>query len=51
MHVMQVKLNTFFYLQGNASELPEDENTPLKRVDKIFTQMDKVSIQVFYTSI
>lgn len=30
------------YLQGNTVELPEEENTPEKRVDRIFAMMDKV---------
>lgn len=29
-------------LQGNTVELPEEENTPEKRVDRIFAMMDKV---------
>ena len=29
-------------MQGNSIDLPEDENTPDKRVKKIFTMMDKV---------
>lgn len=29
--------------QGNIIDLPKDEDTPEKRVDKIFKQMDKVS--------
>ena len=28
--------------QGNTVELPEEENTPEKRVDRIFALMDKV---------
>lgn len=28
--------------QGDAVNLPEEENTPVKRVDKIFKHMDKV---------
>ena len=29
---------------GNMLELPKDEDTPQKRVEKIFTNMDKVRI-------
>lgn len=31
-----------FVFQGNTVELPEEENTPEKRVDRIFAMMDKV---------
>ena len=31
-----------FLPQGNTVELPEEENTPEKRVDRIFAMMDKV---------
>lgn len=31
-----------FVFQGNTVELPEEENTPEKRVDRIFSMMDKV---------
>lgn len=32
--------------QGNTVELPEEENTPEKRVDRIFAMMDKVSLSL-----
>ncbi len=32
-----------YILQGNTVELPEEENTPEKRVDRIFAMMDKVN--------
>lgn len=35
-------LACYFWLQGNTVELPEEENTPEKRVDRIFAMMDKV---------
>ena len=36
-------LMLIYYLQGNIIDLPKDEDTPEKRVDKIFKQMDKVN--------
>ena len=36
----------WFLSQGNTVELPEEENTPEKRVDRIFSMMDKVSILI-----
>ena len=33
-----------FCFQGKMVDLPEDEDTPEKRVDKIFQKMDKVMI-------
>ena len=33
---------TVFAFQGNMVKLPEEENTPDKRVNKIFDVMDKV---------
>ena len=34
---------SFCYFQSNMVSLPEEENTPEKRVNKIFNLMDKVS--------
>ena len=39
-HKIASKLITL--MQGDAVNLPEEENTPQKRVDKIFKHMDKV---------
>ena len=36
----QTDLYVYFFLQGQQP-VTEDENTPQKRVDKIFDQMDK----------
>lgn len=36
--------------KGNTVELPEEENTPEKRVDRIFAMMDKVSIELDLTN-
>ena len=33
----------FISFQGNMLDLPQDEDTPEKRVNKIFSQMDTVS--------
>ena len=35
--------NCIYIFQGKMVDLPEDEDTPEKRVDKIFQKMDKVS--------
>ena len=36
------------YLQGGMVEFPEDEDTPQKRVNKIFQEMDLVSSYITY---
>lgn len=36
--------DSLFQFQGDAVNLPEEENTPQKRVEKIFQRMDKVVI-------
>ena len=38
----------FVLLQGNMLDLPQDEDTPEKRVNKIFSQMDTVSLLTFH---
>ena len=38
----------FLYPQGSMVNLPEEENTPEKRVNKIFDIMDKVSLRKTY---
>lgn len=50
MHVTFLGLG-FFRLQGNTVELPEEENTPEKRVDRIFAMMDKVSLHIDFSLI
>ena len=37
------EVKSVLMLQGNTVELPEEENTPEKRVNRIFTLMDKVA--------
>ncbi|PKU29660.1 hypothetical protein llap_20036 [Limosa lapponica baueri] len=35
-------VDAIYQMVGNTVELPEEENTPEKRVDRIFAMMDKV---------
>lgn len=42
-HIRLMNLCLLSVLQGNTVELPEEENTPEKRVDRIFAMMDKVN--------
>uniref|UniRef100_A0A663F2Y9 Neuronal calcium sensor 1 n=1 Tax=Aquila chrysaetos chrysaetos TaxID=223781 RepID=A0A663F2Y9_AQUCH len=37
-------VDAIYQMVGNTVELPEEENTPEKRVDRIFAMMDKVRI-------
>ena len=39
---LEFKCCLFVLSKGNIIDLPKDEDTPKKRVDKIFKQMDKV---------
>ncbi|XP_054629796.1 neuronal calcium sensor 1b isoform X2 [Dunckerocampus dactyliophorus] len=37
-------VDAIYQMVGNTVELPEEENTPEKRVDRIFAMMDKVGV-------
>lgn len=39
---MLVIVEAIYRMMGSMIELPEDENTPMKRVEKIFSIMNKV---------
>ena len=41
---MEDIVDAIYSMIGNMLELPKDEDTPQKRVEKIFTNMDKVNI-------
>ncbi|KAK3526887.1 hypothetical protein QTP86_003598 [Hemibagrus guttatus] len=41
-------VDAIYQMVGNTVELPEEENTPEKRVDRIFAMMDKEHLLVFY---
>ena len=44
MKLFIFSLNLCTIFQGNMLDLPQDEDTPEKRVNKIFTQMDTVRL-------
>ncbi len=46
--ISQMSLTLFACFKGNTVDLPEEENTPEKRVDRIFAMMDKVRIVPFF---
>ncbi|XP_061672495.1 neuronal calcium sensor 1b isoform X2 [Syngnathoides biaculeatus] len=42
-------VDAIYQMVGNTVELPEEENTPEKRVDRIFAMMDKVRARVLFS--
>jgi Ca2+-binding EF-hand superfamily protein len=42
-------VDAIYSMVGNLLDLPKDEDTPDKRVDKIFVQMDAVSFNLNYS--
>lgn len=49
--ISQMSLTLLAFFKGNTVDLPEEENTPEKRVDRIFAMMDKVRICPFFLTL
>ena len=47
---MEAIVDSIYKMVGQMVEFSEDEDTPQKRVDKIFDAMDTVSCRQMYTS-